>query len=539
MKKKHLSLVQLACLSLLICTSSAFSEQTAELKIDPMLLVSLKECRNIAVSLGKELYPGWDFQKTPILFYRPNVQELLINFPHKPEGFSEYAGFDPLGNETVYFRNDSTIFAIDDQNTSTEIDSIPVLVVADPFSSMRNRLQDVLTQRTKEFAADWLKSWSFIPSPYDELTLILHEAFHVYQSTMAPDKNANEMVVSRYPLLDPVNNALHVLEGNILKDALLSAERSARQEKIKEFVAVRSFRQSLLDSSCVEYENLNEYAEGTAKYVEYKFLKTGESVEPIREMYYRNGFNGYRGVLPGEFRNRMNNMVNVVAVNDDRFGNKFGSGPLRFKLYELGACQALLLDEVMPEWKERIFQDGVYLGDMLKQSVALPGPEMKRYLEQAESEYGYQDAYRSKLQFEKEGKEYIQKKLDAILHTGRTLVKISYEGFAERIGIAYTPFGVTQITQKSGIYDLVPIRVMFKEGVELRMKQVIPVLIDREKKLIAFAAAESVSELAVGPDDSMETGEFALSGAKMDIRRKGNTLEIQLKMPRTASGEDK
>lgn len=529
MKKRHLCLIPPACFLLLTCISSAFSEQSTELKIDPLLLVSLKECRNIANSLGKELYPGWDFQKTPILFYRPNVQELLINFPHKPEGFSEYTGFDPLGNETVYFRNDSTIFTIDDQNTSTEIDSIPVLVVADPFSSMRNQMQDVLTQRSKEFAASWLKSWSFIPSPYDKLTLILHEAFHVYQSKMAPEKSANEMMISQYPLLDPVNNALYVLEGNILKDALLSTEPSVRQEKIKEFVAVRSFRQSLLDSSCVEYENLNEYVEGTAKYVEYKFLKTGETVEPIREMYYQNGFNGYRGVLPNEFRNRMNNMVNVVAVNDDRFGNKFGSGPLRFKLYELGACQALLLDEVMPEWKEKIFNDGIYLSDMLRQSMALPVPEMKRYLEQAKSEYKYDDAYQSKLQFEKEGKEYIQKKLDAILQTDQTLVKISYEGFTEKIGIAYTPFGVTQITKKSGIYDMVPIKVRFKERVELQMKQVIPVLIDREKKLIAFAVATPISELAAGSDTKLETGEFALSGAKMDIRREGNTLEIRLK----------
>lgn len=529
MNKRPVSPIPLVCSLLLICISSASSEQPTELKIDPSLLVSLKECRNIASSLGEELYPGWDFQKTPILFYRPNVQDLLIGFPHEPKGFSEYSGFDPLGNETIYFRNDSTIFTIDDQNTSIEIDGIPVLVVADPFSSMRNRLQDVLTQRSKEFAVSWLKNWSFIPSPYDELTLILHEAFHVYQSGKAPEKNANEMVLSRYPLLDPVNNALYVLEGKILKDALLSIERSARQEKIKEFAAVRSFRQSLLDSSCVEYENLNEYVEGTAKYVEYKFLKIGETREPIREMYYQNGFNGYRGVLTKEFRNRMNNMVDVVAVNDDRFGNKFGSGPLRFKLYELGACQALLLDEVMPEWKENIFEDGVYLGNMLKQSVALPELEMKRYLEQAKSEYEYHDAYRSKLQFEKEGKENIQRRLDAILHTDRTLVKISYEGFAEKIGIAYTPFGVTQITQKSGIYDMVPIAVSFKEGAELQMQQVIPVLIDRENKLIAFVVTTPISELAVGPENRLETGEFVLSGAGMDIKRKGNTLEIQLK----------
>ena len=109
-----------------------------------MLLVSLKECRNITNNLGNELFPGWDFQKTPVLFYRPNVQELLINYPHKPKGFFLYTGFNPLGDDTIYVRNDTTFVPYDDQNTSTEVDSIRVLVVADPFSTLRNQLQDML-----------------------------------------------------------------------------------------------------------------------------------------------------------------------------------------------------------------------------------------------------------------------------------------------------------------------------------------------------------------------------------------------------------
>ena len=84
MKKERLPLFVAICL--LLTEISVFSESINELKIDPLLLVSLKECRNITNILGDQLYPGWDFQKTPILFYRPDVQELLINFPHQPGG---------------------------------------------------------------------------------------------------------------------------------------------------------------------------------------------------------------------------------------------------------------------------------------------------------------------------------------------------------------------------------------------------------------------------------------------------------------------
>lgn len=529
MKRNCVSSIVLGAL-LLFLTRAGLSEESMELKIDPLLLVSLKECRNIMKSLGEEIFPGWDFQKTPVLFYRPQVQELLINFPHQPKGFSRYTGFNPLGSEAIYVRNDSTLFSLDDQNTSHEIEGIRVLVVADPFSTMRSQLQDVLTNRPKEWAAKWLKDWNFIPSPYQVLQIILHEAFHVYQNKMAPDKSANEMVVSQYPLLDPVNNALYVLEGNILKDALLTKDQKVNLEKIKEFVAVRSFRQSRLDSSWVEYENLNEYNEGLAKYVEYKFLKLAESLKPVPEMSYHYGFNGYQGVVAKQFQDRMKNMVDIVAVSDDRFGNRFGSGPLRFKLYELGACQALLLDQVSPSWKERTFQDGVYLGDLLKQAVAMSPDELELYLKQARSAYNYPEAYRSKVEFEQEGKKKIEEKLKSILNTDQTLVKILYGGLVEKLGgIGYTPFGVTQVTEKSAIYDMVPIQVLFRKGVELQMKEVIPVLIDREKMMIAFAVPTSISKLGTGSKNRLETDEFTLSGSRMDLEREGNAIVVKLR----------
>jgi len=228
-----------------------------------------------------------------------------------------------LGNEIIYVRNGTTLIAIDDQNTARVIDGVPVLVVADQFSRMRAQLRGVVDSRPKEGLIDWMDRWYFIRSPYDELQIILHEGFHVYQHQNAPEKHANEMVVSEYPVLDPVNNALYVLEGRILKDALLTPDPKQRLEKIKQFVAVRIFRQSQLKSNWVEYENMNEYDEGLAKYIEYKFLRLGEGIEPVKEMFFHNGFNGYSGVLGKLFEDRINDMVKIVAV-DDRFGNKFG-----------------------------------------------------------------------------------------------------------------------------------------------------------------------------------------------------------------------
>jgi hypothetical protein len=76
---------------------------------------------------------------------------------------------------------------------------------------------------------------------------------------------------------------------------------------------------------------------------------------------------------------------------------------------------------------------------------------------------------------------------------------------------------------------MVPIRVEFEEGMELRMKEVIPVLIDRANKLITFAVATPVSELLASPRDRIENGEFSLSDAAMEMKCSGKDLEIQLK----------
>lgn len=528
--KKRFQLPLCLGIFILITAAPSNAQQPTELKIDPLMFVSLKECRSITKHIGTDLFPGWQFEKTPILFYRPSVQEILINYPHKPKGFKEFKGLTLLGNEKIYYRNDTTFFDIDGQNTAFDIDSIRVLVVADRSSNLRNQLMDVALNRPKEFAQKYFDTWGFVSSAYDDIFTILHEAFHVYQHTKAPEKFANEAAVMKYPVLDPVNNALYVLEGNALRDALLSKTAKERMEKAKQFVAVRTYRQSLLDSTLVEYENLNEYAEGLAKYIEFAFAKKGTSLNPAREMNYYPEFNGYGNALTKVLEDKINKMVEFVSVSNDAFENKFGTGPLRFKLYGLGACQGLLLDELMPLWKKRIFKDKEYLSDLLKEALHLSPRELQQYLQEAKKNYNYEKAYSDKLQFEKEGQAYAQRKLDKILKTEKTLVRISYDGFAEKAFLyRFTPFGITKVNQYQSIYDLVPLLIGFKDGVELDLKQPYPVLMDKEKKQVLFSANILPAEIKITGQNKIDNRDFILFGTNMEISVSGNIVDIRLR----------
>jgi hypothetical protein len=416
----------------------------------------------------------------------------------------------------------------DGQNTSITLDSMRVLVVADEYSRERQHIEATFKQGAN--FAQWLNDWQFIESPYDELQLVLHEAFHVYQDRLAPTKFASEAAVAHYPLLDPVNNTLTAIEARILRDAILANDPAQRRAKIAEFVAIRSLRRTSLDTAAISYENLNEYKEGTARYVELRFLQLGERVTPVPEMYFQNGFTGYHGVLRGLLQRHLDDMVKVASFSDDRFGNKFGGGPMRFRLYDMGAAQALLLDDVAPAWKKSIFSPGVYLTDLVSAAMHLSPDQRSELVSRAKAEYGYDTIFVNRQALETEGRRVIQQRVDAMLNTSQTLVTIGYSGAGDINGMGYTPFGVTAVNDHAAIYDLSPLAVRFKNGVILRMKSVIPVLIDRAAKTLTFDVSSTPALFEGKAQTGIDVAELTLTGSPgTTIQVSSNHVRIELK----------
>jgi hypothetical protein len=502
-------------------------EPVRDLRIDPLLLVSVKEYRHILETIGPEIYPGWKWNTIPLLLYRPLVQDVLLNAPRRPPGFARFTGRTVLSDKTIYARNDSTVKDIDGQNTSITLDSMRVLVVADQYSRERQQIE---ANSGRPIMAQWLKEWGFIQSPYDEVEIILHEAFHVHQDRLAPGKAANEQAVAHYPLLDPGNNALVALEARILRDAVLAKDAAQKRARIEQFLAVRTLRRTGLDTASVSYENLNEFSEGTARYVQFRFDQLGERVTPIPEMYLRTGFTGYRDVLQKRLERQMDEMVKVASFSDDRFGNKFGGGPMRFRLYDTGGVQALLLDDVAPDWKQRIFAPGVYLTDLLAGAIPMSADRRANLVAQAKAEYGFDSILVNRQAFEKEGRRIIQSRVDSIVNTTQTLVTISYAAAGDITGLGYTPFGVTAVNDHTAIYDLVPVAVRFRNRVILRMKSTVPVVIDREAKTVTFAIASAPALFEGKSAAGIDIAELTLGGSPATtISVSGNKVKIELR----------
>ncbi len=515
-----------AVLSLL---SPAFGRTESKIKIDPALFVYLEECRTIMEAAGSKIWTGWEFARTPVLFYRPRVQDILIAYPHKPEGFKELAGFNPLKGETIFYRDGTTFIDYDGQNTVTDIDGVKTLVVADTFSNQRNQINGVLLGRDKDFAQKWLDDWSFLPDdPYGQMSMILHEGFHAFQDAQAPGKAPNEMAAVDYPLLDVPNNSMWALEAALIRDALLGESPDTRAEKIRELVAVRAERRAVLDAKSVEYEDLAEYLEGLAKYVEFRFLKEAREMEPDPRLYFVHGFGGFGPRLEEIRRKNMERMKDIIAASLDMTGNRFGVGPLRFRLYSSGAALALILDEVAPGWKADIFKKDIYLFDQLKKAVPLTRAEQSALVSRAKNEYGYEALSAEKRRFEEEGRGVLSDRLKGILETPDTLVVLDYSELGEVAGMAFTPFGVSKVGENLTIYDMVPLMVRFAGGAELKFAGVIPVLVDKAAKQMKFVVKTKPSDIEAQKGTELKIEECSLTGAPFEAKAAGNRVLVKL-----------
>ena len=105
-----------------------------DLLIDPRLIAEAAEVWSCIASADNEVWPGWDASDTPLLFYLPGRQDVLINHPRPPADFSPYNGPVHFPGGDIHVRTGRTLFDFDGQNTSTSIKGVAFTSVsARPF----------------------------------------------------------------------------------------------------------------------------------------------------------------------------------------------------------------------------------------------------------------------------------------------------------------------------------------------------------------------------------------------------------------------
>jgi len=284
---------------------------------------------------------------------------------------------------------------------------------------------------------------------------------------------------------------------------------------------VRRDRRASLRAAAVEYEDATEFSEGLAKYVEYRLLETLPS---------RRALSRERSDLTATM---LRHMRGEVDVNND----PYGTAPLRMRFYYSGMALGVALDRLVPDWKARILRENVSLTQLVEQGLRADSAELAGSLDDARREPGYDSLLAAKTALAERGQARAEALVAAIERGPGTGVVIEYGGLeTPRVGLAFTPFGVTVVDSARTIFAQVPIHASFPDGSEVEQSVASPLLQDKVRKTLTFRLARELSpeELArVLTGDSLGIT-LDLPGARIRathaaVSREGRDLRIVLR----------
>lgn len=472
------------------------SDATAPaLKIDPLLLAEAHQVWSLINTDKNPVWPGWDASQTPMLFYIPGVQDVLVNHPHPPAGFRLYTGPLQFTGWKIYLKDGPTIMEMDGQNTSTEVDGVPTLVVADTLSNLRQHVYGLVADpRPAQEKYPFITASSLATDPYDQFGVVVHEDFHVYQHLKTSDKDVSEYLLLYYPVLSVTNNVNVALEGTALADALHAQNAEQLRHAALRCLALRKERRSHMPAKAIQYEDGIEFVEGTAEYTVFRLFQILEGQKPTAALNWAQGFTGFDNLAlqrQGLIDKMIQNMSGKTVVN----GDPYSTAPVRMRLYFSGMGISAVLDRLMPEWKSRIFAADTSLTTLLEEALKASPEELDTALKEEKNKPGYAELVQQKTKLADEGKVHTESMRKEIEEGPGVGLTVDYSQLtSSKVGLAFTPFGITAIDTDRTIFSQVPISVHFGNQAELTQSQPAPLLRDTARKLVRFRLSPSATK---------------------------------------------
>jgi hypothetical protein len=371
MKKKNrscLSRIVLATAALLgLCLFLAFvsvisnrnlpGEESFD-TLTPLEKARLLEARHLKSALGDQAWQGWGSADIPIIVWNRSY-EFLTNYDDTaPADWSRVAEEDLNGQ--IYYRrkaNDPQNFAV--RVGDAWVASMATKQTTDHF--LIETFQDKLPTPIKQ-----IFPYRLLMQPSEtQIGGLLHESFHVYQYQKSSERMAEAESIhklgSEYETSTEAFQAEWKQESNLLADALQAKTESEKIKLVRQFLAAREARRrdARLEDRLVDYERWLEWEEGTAKYTEVNMLRLAGNnggYYALPEMKIDTDFKQYQKV-DQRWSDELFQLRHPLATGEPR-------------LYMTGLAQAFLLDDLMPEWKDKYWQEGMFLEDLLRQAVA-------------------------------------------------------------------------------------------------------------------------------------------------------------------------
>jgi hypothetical protein len=319
--------------------------------------VRLSEALHLKTELGDAIWDGFADLDSPVIIWNDDF-EFLFNVNMPPANWEEVPEDDFEGKP--YFRRP----ADNPQNFAVQVGEQWAGSIFTKYQLDKSLIKAV-SDLLPPLISDIFPYKIFLQPSELQIAGVQHEVFHVFQTLHDPEKFAEAQATYQfdesYWLLDGDMHSVWKEEIELLIKAAESSSDGDVVEIVRQFLAHRDQRRQDfgLSADLLAYEVSMEWLEGTAKYVELRSWEEAgrdPNYVPLVEMTADPDFDDYE-----EFKSQWNQAVRQTRRQAGV------EGDVRF--YYTGMLQSYLLDRLMPDWKERILEDGVFLDDLLREAL--------------------------------------------------------------------------------------------------------------------------------------------------------------------------
>lgn len=338
----------------------------------------LAEITHLRETLGNDVWPGWGDATIPLIVYN-DAYAFLVGYSDPPPGWvkvpqQEHRGgpWQPVPDDSFYgeryYRQPL------DEGVSPEAFTV---TIGDRWAAslhtreamrvtLAHQFREMLPGGVREALPYGLAAGVFLRNSDSYVGAFLHESFHAYQGARVPERlaaaeRANFRNQDAYPSGESAFVEDWEAELALLQEAVRAEDAAATAELARQFLDQREERRTAagLANELVVYEQQREWLEGVALYNELEILRQAQidgDYRPIEGMAADPEFDRY-----DTFEQRWGQEVAQIG----RMAGNDGDG----RFYYSGMAQAVVLDRLLPDWKTQIFEEGVFLEDLLATAV--------------------------------------------------------------------------------------------------------------------------------------------------------------------------
>ncbi len=347
-------------------------------RLDDASKAHLLEAEHLRRSLGDSIWPGFGQVDIPAILYNEDYA-FLIGYADPPDGWIKVPAGQQRGgpwqpvpedtlNGSVYYRQMLPGGGVTPEAFTVRVGERWVFSMSTlewTRIGLRNTIQNDLPEPLQPFFPYTLFINNLVSGSDQYISLMLHEAFHAFEGMQASDRLADAEEANGAEGLYPWENqdlqANWKKEVDLLAQALESDNPAGMVEIVQAFLKTRSDRRSggELGENLVDYERQCEWLEGLARYTELRSWQLAASAadyQPVSQTDLLADFKDYQN-----YDQRWQREIYQLR----RSVNESGEG----RFYYTGMAQAFLLDRLLPGWKDRALQPGVWLEDLLQEAV--------------------------------------------------------------------------------------------------------------------------------------------------------------------------